>query len=155
MKRQLLLKEKLNIKRRNQKRGRKLKTKRKHQLQRQPKEGRKKEPVKKTSTEVKKTAAEGAPTTSQILQQLKKDCHQQLYDEDVDPDTPVVDASTSQGLDNLFDSDDLPGAWQKSPSQEEGEDEDKEPEAPPPVSCRALKKATLVSSETTHTTPTD
>ena len=53
-----------------------------------PKEGRKKESVKKTSTEVKKkTAVEGAPTTSQILQQLKKDRHQQLYGEDVDPDT--------------------------------------------------------------------
>ena len=35
------------------------------------------------------------------------------------------------------------------------EDEDEEPEAPPPVSHRALEKATLVSSETTHTTPTD
>ena len=121
-----------------------------------PKEGRKKESAKKTSTEVKKkTTVEGAPTTSQILQQLKKDHHQQLCDEDIDPDTPIVGASTSQGLDNLFNSDDLPGAWQKSPSKEEGEDEDEEPEAPPPISHRALEKATLVSSETTHTTPTD
>ena len=55
----------------------------------------------------------------------------------------------------MFDSDDLLGDWQKSPSQEEGEDEDEEPEAPPPVSHRALEKATLVSSETTHTTLTD
>ena len=86
---------------------------------------------------------------------MKKDCHQQLYDEEVDPETPEVGNSTSQGFDNLFDSDDLPDDWQKSPSQEEGEDEDEEPEAPPPVSHRALEKATLVSSETTHTTPTD
>ena len=86
---------------------------------------------------------------------MKKDCHQQLYDVDVNPETPVVGDSSSQGFDNLFDSDDLPGTWQKPPSQEEGEDEDEEPEAPPPVSHRALEKAALVSSETTHTTPTD
>ena len=86
---------------------------------------------------------------------MKKDRHQQLYDEDVNPETPVVGNSTSQGFDNLFDSDDLPGTWQKSPSQEEGEDEDEEPEAPLPVSHRAHEKAALVFSETTHTTPTD
>ena len=86
---------------------------------------------------------------------MKKDHHQQLYDEDVDPETPVVGDSSSQGFDNLFDSNDLPGTWQKPPSQEEGEDEDEEPEAPPPVSHRAHEKAALVSSETTHTTLTD
>ena len=86
---------------------------------------------------------------------MKKDHHQQLYDEDVDPDTLVVGDSTSQGFDNLFDCNDLPGAWQKSPSQEKGEDKDEEPEAPLPVSHRAHEKAALVSSETTHTTPTD
>ena len=86
---------------------------------------------------------------------MKKDRHQQLYDKDIDPVTPEVGASTSQGLGNLFASDDLPSASQESPSQEEGEDKDEEPEAPPPISHRALEKATLVSSETTHTTPTD
>ena len=86
---------------------------------------------------------------------MKKDHHQQLYDEDVDPETPIVGDSTSQGFDNLFDSTDLPSTWEESPSQAEGEDEDEESEAPLPVSHRALEKATLVSSETTHTTPTD
>ena len=69
--------------------------------------------------------------------------------------TPVVGTSTSQGLDNLFNSNDLPGAWQKTPSQEECEDKDEEPEAQPPISHIALEKATLASLETTHTTPTD
>ena len=149
-------KRKTKLKKKKPKEGKKTKDKKKTPAVETPKEGRKKEPAKKTSTEVKKkTAVERAPTTSQILQQLKKDHHQQLYDEDVDPDIPMVDTSISQGLDNLFDSNDLPGAWQKSPSQGEGEDEDEEPEAPPPISHRALEKATLVSSETTHTTPTD
>ena len=38
-----------------------------------------------------------------------------LYD-DVDPVTPEVGASTSQGLGNLLASDELPSAWQESPS---------------------------------------
>ena len=47
---------------------------------------------------------------------IEERSHQQLYDEDVDPVTPEVGASTSQGLGNLLASDELPSAWQESPS---------------------------------------